>query len=466
MSIHFLKKAASSIAAASPGKVRLFVDSADGLYKQRDENNNLKVLGNGIKTIAKIAGTGAPGTQDTYRITRDDNSTFDYSLSNGADGRSIESVVRTAGNGAPGTIDTYTITYNKSPTTSTFQVYNGADGATYTDEQAQDAVAALFAAATHDGVTITYDDAGAKLTVVNTDKGSSARAAHEAEADPHPQYTTTAEASAAAPVQSVTNGAGISVNASTGNITVTNADRGSVAVAGHEGAADPHPQYNTSAETATQINSALSAATAATAPPAIADAASVGTSAQFAREDHTHDGVTSVSVNGGAAQKGAVSIAIPQPKLQATLSALFASPANSTAVTVVLSLAIPANYLTTGKSFDFDLEGTQSQSAAATNVVGAIFVNGTQLVNAAVAGGTAAQTNRSIRMKGGIMWNGANYLGNITVGVSGVLPVGSANVAGVAVAAATAHNIDIRVQTSTANAANIIRAMVAAIKEI
>lgn len=169
------------------------------------------------------------------------------------------------------------------------------------------------------------------------------------------------------------------------------------------------------------------------------------------------------SVNG---QTGAVNIAIPAPKLSANITTLFASPANSTAVTVVLSLAIPANYLTTGKSFDFDLEGTQSQSAAATNVVGAIFVNGTQLVSAAVAGGTAAQTNRSLRMKGGIMWNGANYLGNITVGVSGVLPVGNANVAGVAVAASAAHNIDLRVQTSTANAANIIRAMVAAIKEI
>jgi hypothetical protein len=157
---------------------------------------------------------------------------------------------------------------------------------------------------------------------------------------------------------------------------------------------------------------------------------------------------------------------IPPNKLSAKITALFASPANSTAVTIVLSLAIPANYLTTGKSFDFDLEGTQSQSAAATNVVGAIFVNNTQLVSAAVAGGTALQTNRSIRMKGGIMWNGANYLGNITTAISGVIPVGNANVTGVAVAAATAHNIDIRVQTSTANAANIIRAMVAAIKEI
>ena len=122
--------------------------------------------------------------------------------------------------------------------------------------------------------------------------------------------------------------------------------------------------------------------------------------------------------------------------------------------------------MTAGFTLDIDLEGTQSQSAAATNVVGAIFVNGTQLVNAAVAGGTAAQTNRSIRMKGGVMWNGTAFLGNITTGISGVLPVGNANITGVVGAAATAHTIDLRVQTSTANAANIIRAIAAAIKEV
>lgn len=45
----------------------------------------------------------------------------------GVDGRGIVSMVRTNGNGAHGTTDTYTITYSDA-TTSTFQVYNGADG--------------------------------------------------------------------------------------------------------------------------------------------------------------------------------------------------------------------------------------------------------------------------------------------------------------------------------------------------
>lgn len=45
----------------------------------------------------------------------------------GDPGKSIQSITRTAGNGAPGTVDTYTITLTDG-STSTFNVYNGADG--------------------------------------------------------------------------------------------------------------------------------------------------------------------------------------------------------------------------------------------------------------------------------------------------------------------------------------------------
>lgn len=45
----------------------------------------------------------------------------------GIDGTSIVSVIRTSGTGAAGTTDTYTITYTDN-STSTFTVYNGADG--------------------------------------------------------------------------------------------------------------------------------------------------------------------------------------------------------------------------------------------------------------------------------------------------------------------------------------------------
>jgi hypothetical protein len=68
--------------------------------------------------------------------------------------------------------------------------------AAYTDEQAQDASASLFTTATHDGVTTTYNDGAATLTVANTDKGSSAVTTHLAALDPHPQYLTETEADA------------------------------------------------------------------------------------------------------------------------------------------------------------------------------------------------------------------------------------------------------------------------------
>lgn len=58
----------------------------------------------------------------------------------------------------------------------------------HTTERAQDAVGAAIAAGTGDGVALTYDDAGNKINAANTDKGSVAVASHVAAPDPHPQY--------------------------------------------------------------------------------------------------------------------------------------------------------------------------------------------------------------------------------------------------------------------------------------
>lgn len=66
----------------------------------------------------------------------------------------------------------------------------------HTTERAQDAVGAAIAAGTGDGVTLTYDDSGNKINAANTDKGSVAVASHEAATDPHPQYLTQAEGDA------------------------------------------------------------------------------------------------------------------------------------------------------------------------------------------------------------------------------------------------------------------------------
>lgn len=76
---------------------------------------------------------------------------------------------------------------------------------------------------------------------------NAAVAAHVAATDPHTQYTTAAEAAAAAPVQSV--------NGETGAVVLSAADVGAdvagaaaAAIGAHEAALDPHPQYLTQTE--------------------------------------------------------------------------------------------------------------------------------------------------------------------------------------------------------------------------
>lgn len=72
-------------------------------------------------------------------------------------------------------------------------------------------------------------------------------AAHEADPDPHPQYTTAAEAAAAAPVQSVNGETGAVVLSAT-DVGADAAGTAAAAVAAHEAALDPHPQYLTQTE--------------------------------------------------------------------------------------------------------------------------------------------------------------------------------------------------------------------------
>lgn len=84
----------------------------------------------------------------------------------GVDGRGIVSVTRTSGTGAPGTTDTYTITYTDS-TTSTFNVYNGADGTGSGDMQSSvydptGKVSDAFKAVNHD-----YDNSMSGLLAIN-----------------------------------------------------------------------------------------------------------------------------------------------------------------------------------------------------------------------------------------------------------------------------------------------------------
>lgn len=69
----------------------------------------------------------------------------------------------------------------------------GVGSASYTDEEAQDAVAVAFAAGTQSGVTIAYDDTSNAISVTNTDTGSSAVSTHVGLSDPHTQYQLESE---------------------------------------------------------------------------------------------------------------------------------------------------------------------------------------------------------------------------------------------------------------------------------
>lgn len=92
-------------------------------------------------------------------------------------------------------------------------------------------------------VQLLYDTTGSRWAVYDE------FTVHEGKTDPHPQYMTATEAAAAAPVQSV--------NGSTGAVTLDATDVGAdasgtaaAAIAAHVGASDPHSQYTTTGEAA------------------------------------------------------------------------------------------------------------------------------------------------------------------------------------------------------------------------
>jgi len=175
VAISFLKRA---VAPANPsaGKVKFYVDNA-GLPKYVDE--------------AGVVGTftgpaGDDGWSPVLAVVID------------GERRVLRLVSYTGGTGTAPTIptDNYLGPTGLTNLAGATDV-RGAAGTAYSDEQAQDAIAAAFAAGTQTGVTISYNDAGNSISVTNTDRGSTAVAAHEAAADPHPQYLTAAEGNAA-----------------------------------------------------------------------------------------------------------------------------------------------------------------------------------------------------------------------------------------------------------------------------
>lgn len=98
-------------------------------------------------------------------------------------------------------------------------------------------------------VSLDAGDVGADASGTGATEAASAVGAHVGESDPHPQYTTAAEAASAAPVQSVNGSTGVVVLDAT-DVGADASGTASSAVAAHEAASDPHPAYTTAVEAA------------------------------------------------------------------------------------------------------------------------------------------------------------------------------------------------------------------------
>lgn len=118
------KSVGELIAAQSVTPTDLFVLEQNGTAKKLTGQileNWLVSFADGHGGIQSIKKLSTSGLADTYRITLADTTTFDFVVTNG---RSITGISKT---GTSGLVDTYTISYNNG-TTSTFAVTNGEKG--------------------------------------------------------------------------------------------------------------------------------------------------------------------------------------------------------------------------------------------------------------------------------------------------------------------------------------------------
>lgn len=142
-------------------------------------------------------------------------------------------------------------------------------GTAASDQGVADQVGAIVTGGTFDGLSLSYNGTTRAISGTNTDKGSTAVAAHEAELDPHPQYHTSAEV----------------------------ADD----IAAHSAAVDPHGDraYADSGDAAT-----AAAAAAALAATELGDLADVDLTGATAGDALVFDGTNWLPVAGGGGGGG------------------------------------------------------------------------------------------------------------------------------------------------------------------
>ena len=199
----------------SPGEAYFWLEGTSIKYK--DDTQSTKVLATGVTPEDVQDIVGAFITSGNNRITtvyNDAGNSFVITL---VEANIIHQNLSGAGTNTHAQIDSHIANTSNPHATTAVQV--GADpvgsaaaaqafaiqrsnhtgtqlSSTISDltEAVQDIVGPFVVAGA--GVTSTYNDAGNTLTIANADRGSVAVTAHEAAADPHPNYETTTELNA------------------------------------------------------------------------------------------------------------------------------------------------------------------------------------------------------------------------------------------------------------------------------
>lgn len=232
------------------------------------------------------------------------------------------------------------------------------------------------------GISLTADAGTDTYTIVNADRGTTAVTTHEGLADPHPQYTTTAEAAAAAPVQNF--------NGRTGNITPQQADYDAFFTTPAEAAAAAPVQSVSGTAGQIAVNQTTGAVVASLTNTGV-------TAGSFTNANITVDaqGRITAASNGAGGGSGTVNTAITRSS--ATASA-------STVLTTIQSYPVAAGEITAGSEYEFYASLRVINTTTATNAVITISVGATNVLVLTQALGTtaAAAPGAAVTLRGRI----------------------------------------------------------------
>lgn len=346
-----------------------------------------------------------------------------------------------------------------------------------------------------DGLFKTKDETGVVSTIggVSNFNGRNGNVVPQ-QADYDQFFTTTSEAAAAAPVQSV--------NTKTGAVTLSTSDIGEGTnlyyTNGRASAAAPVQSVagKTGAVTLDTSNVSENAAnlyyTNARASAAAPVQSVFGRSGAVVAQQADYDAFFTTPAEAAAAapvqsvagRTGAVTLSTTDvaegtnlyytdvraraSTLAARLATAFNSTANSAAAQTVLTLVVPAARITAGMTLEFELWGVQTSAATNggnNNVI--VTLNGTAVATATVATGATAQTNRPWNAIGAVSFQSTTlvYASALNT-ISGVLGVAASNGAAGTTVAAGDVTIAVQVQTATANAGNTIKVVTAYLSEV